>query len=264
MNKKFEIFIVYAFCGENAKGNSAGVLLLDDFPSDDILQRIAAEVNLSETAFVSLKKTGHYRLRWFTPTREVRLCGHATLASAFVLYRENKINEEKISFDSLSGILEVKKKSPSEFELNFPRDFLNPIESLSGIEEALGSDVLEIFQGREDYLVLLKNEDSLHKLAPDFEKLKAIKSRGFIITSETHRKGFDFVSRFFAPNYGINEDPATGSAHCTLAEYWSKRLKRFSLKGYQASKQGGIVNIRLEKERVYLSGSAYLENKIEI
>lgn len=264
MDQKFQIYIVRAFCGENAKGNPAGILLLDEFLSDATLQKIASQVNLSETAFVSFKMPGYYRLRWFTPIREVALCGHATLASAFILHHEKKTVENKICFESLSGTLEVTKKSSCEFELNFPKDSLNPIKSLPGIEEALGSDVLEIYHGRDDYLVVVDGEEKLQQLAPDFEKVKTIKSRGVIVTSKTHRNGFDFVSRFFAPNYGIDEDPATGSAHCTLAEYWSVQLKKLSLRGFQASKQGGIVSVRLENERAYLSGETYLECRLSV
>jgi PhzF family phenazine biosynthesis protein len=253
-HQNFNIQIFNAFCGFEAKGNPAGVTLLKKDLSDDHLQQIAQQVNLSETAFLLEKEEGHYQLRWFTPQCEVDLCGHATLAATDYLANKMKDVKKEVVFFTRSGKLLARKIEKNSYELDLPRDSLQEVDFIKFFEDLLGCDVLHTYRGKDDFLILLSEENSLLTLTPSFKKLEKVPSRGVIVTSSTQKKGFDFVSRFFAPQSGINEDPVTGSAHCSLAEYWSPKLKKVELKGYQASERGGVVQVKIKDKKVYLSG----------
>jgi PhzF family phenazine biosynthesis protein len=219
------------------------------------MQSMAAEMNLSETAFLLPGRDG-YRLRWFTPKVEVELCGHATLASAHVLY-ETKIVPEKatIQFHTQSGLLKANCKN-EWVELDFPsqpplREFLpGDVYAALGIHSGVAS------RHGNKILIELENESAVRDLHPDFISLLNATQHEVIVTSRSQTRGFDFVSRFFAPSVGINEDPVTGSAHCVLAPYWSQKLGKKEMKAYQASERGGVLRVKLGKDRVFIQGQA--------
>ena len=214
---KLDIFYIDAFSDKQFSGNPAAVIF-SDLDDSNLMQKIASENNLSETAFIKSEDNKNY-IRWFSPTIEVDLCGHATLASAFVYF--NFLNKEssEIIFQSASGELKVKKKSDI-YELDFPKDNLKPIDSIEIIEQATGLTPLETYLGNINMLAIFENEEMVKNIKPDFEKLKNIEGQGLIVTSSSGE--YDFVSRYFCPKYGINEDPVTGSAHTSLIPYWSK------------------------------------------
>lgn len=244
-----------AFADRPFAGNPAAVCLLDDERDAAWMQAVAAEMNLSETAFVRPLSDG-FELRWFTPTVEVDLCGHATLASAHALWTENIVaNGSTIRFRSKSGELTCRQRDKL-IELDFPATPVGPVEHSEEICEALGCD--SIFQGTSkfDRLVMVESEQVLRSIQPAFHKLRALPSRGVIVTSASGDPGFDFVSRFFAPNAGVDEDPVTGSAHCALGPFWSERLGKTEMTAYQASARGGIVRVRVAADRVFLAGNA--------
>ena len=216
------IFYVDAFTKELFKGNPAGVCILEEWPSDAVLQAIAFENNLSETAFVNLKEDP-LQIRWFTPTLEVELCGHATLATARILFDEYFQNETKISFQSKSGELIALQKDGMIY-LDFPIDHPTVIESESLINESLKCEPIEILKGRSDYLAIMASEKDIKNLQPDFSLMAKLNSRGLVVSAESSE--FDFISRCFYPQTGIDEDPVTGSAHCMLAAYWSEKLNK--------------------------------------
>jgi len=240
---------VDAFASGPFTGNPAAVCLLDRPREDGWMQRVAAEMNLSETAFL-LREGGAYRLRWFTPKVEVDLCGHATLASAHVLFGRG---EPEARFLTRSGVLNATRRG-EWIELDFPALPVEEAPPPPGLVEALG--VRPRFSGRSrfDHLVEVDSEDSVRALRPDFARLAAVDTRGTIVTARGTRH--DFVSRFFCPAVGIDEDPVTGSAHCALAPYWAGRLGRPALRGFQASARGGEVAVRLAGDRVFLGGRA--------
>jgi PhzF family phenazine biosynthesis protein len=250
---------VDAFTNTLFKGNPAAVCVVDAFPSDDFMQSVATEVNLSETAFIVPLNGNHFEIRWFTPKTEVNLCGHATLAAAHVLWDELAIvTTETIYFESKSGVLKAWRDEQG-ITLDFPATQVEEISTPDGLLEALG--VSPVFVGRagDDYLVELLTEDELVHLNPNIARLAEIDCRGIIITAEgAPDKDYDFVSRFFAPKVGVIEDPVTGSAHCKLATYWSYRLKKNEFNAYQASKRGGYIKVRYEAEgeRALLTGHA--------
>lgn len=256
------IYQVDAFSNKQFGGNPAAVVPLKDWLPDEVLQNIALENNLAETAYF-IERNGYFDLRWFTPAVEVNLCGHATLATAHVLWKEMGYNKNEITFQSKSGQLGVKKEG-DWYTLDFPTDNLTHIETPAIIQEALDVPILETHLGREDYLVLLESQEVVEGLSPDFKKLMALKARGVIVTAEG--EDVDFISRCFFPTFGIDEDPVTGSAHTTLAPYWAKHLSKNDLTAKQLSKRKGFLKIKWNGERTAISGQAvtYMKGSIFI
>jgi len=260
---KIPIYQVDAFTSEVFSGNPAAVCMLDKWIDDRKLQSIAAENNLSETAFLVRNAAG-FDLRWFTPTTEVALCGHATLASAFVLFVCKGWTSENIRFQTRkSGQLTVVKRD-NFLEMDFPSRPAHKRTSPAGLTEALGVESKEIFGSAEDLLVVLDNEKAVREAQPDFGALDRVDCRGTIITARGDRS--DFVSRFFAPQVGIPEDPVTGSAHCVLIPYWAGVLHKKDLHAFQVSKRGGELFCTYAGERVRISGKAvlYMEGTLTI
>jgi PhzF family phenazine biosynthesis protein len=219
------------------------------------MQSVATEMNLSETAFLLAEADG-YRLRWFTPAVEVQLCGHATLASAHVLWETGGLApDQEARFFTLSGLLTA-NRSGDWIELNFPVKPVLEAEAPAGLVEALGVQPVTIGRSQFDYLVELETEEAVRGLTPDIARLKGVEARGIIVTSRSHSGRYDFVSRFFAPAVGVTEDPVTGSAHCALAPYWAEKLGKNEMLAYQASARGGEVRVKLNGERVLLGGKA--------
>lgn len=250
------LFQVDAFADSVFAGNPAAVCLLGGPAEARWMQSVASEMNLSETAFVEPQAAG-YGLRWFTPVAEVGLCGHATLASAHVLYETGLAEPaEPVRFDSVSGPLTARHED-GLLVLDFPARPAGPAPPPPGLLAALGVDSAEwTGQAKDDLMVVLGREEEVTGLRPDTVALAGYGTRGVIVTAPASRPGADFVSRFFAPGVGIAEDPVTGSAHCTLAPYWAQRLGRPELTGYQASARGGTVGVRVEGDRVLLAGRA--------
>lgn len=252
-----KIYQADAFTDEAFKGNPAAVCILSELKKDSWMQNVAGEMNLSETAFLYKEKEG-YNLRWFTPKHEEDLCGHATLASAYVLWETQRVSEdEEIFFNTKSGLLTA-KKNEEWIELNFPTEAEKEVEAPDMLIKALGINPKYIGRNRLDFLVEVESEEIVRNIKPDFKLLENVKTRGVIVTSKSNSEKYDFISRFFAPEVGVNEDPVTGSAHCCLAPFWKKRLKKDDFLAYQASERGGIIKVRLEKDRVYLSGKAVM------
>jgi PhzF family phenazine biosynthesis protein len=257
------IRIVDAFTDRPFAGNPAGVLLLDAFPDDDRLQRIALEVNHAETAFAHRLPEGgeaDWALRWFTPATEVAMCGHATLATAHVP-RTTGVHEGTVRFATRSGVLVATPQEDGSITLDFPTASLTAVEVPAGIAVALGAEPRSAFDTGPnvgDLLLELADEKTVHALTPDHRALAAYSARGIIATAraEDPYRGYDFVSRCFFPNVGIDEDPVTGSAHTALAPFWSKRLGRPDLTGLQASPRSGRVHTRLHGDRTLLTGHA--------
>lgn len=247
--------VVDAFTDVPFRGNPAAVAVLDRFPTDRHLQEVAAELNLSETAFVVPRSDGDHDLRWFTPAVEVDLCGHATLAAAHVLGRPSA------RFHTRSGVLPCHVAADGRVTLNFPGDdpepwAVAPDPGLAGVRWT--------GRGRSDVLIELGEAAAVRALVPDLQALARLGSRTVIVTAAGDRPGVDCVSRVFAPNVGVPEDPVTGSAHCTLAVYWGRRLGRSELVGVQASPRGGTVHMQLRGERVLLSGAAVTVATVEM
>ncbi|HEC18330.1 MAG TPA: PhzF family phenazine biosynthesis protein [Gammaproteobacteria bacterium] len=255
MSKALSLFQVDAFTDRPFSGNPAAVCLLDRERDTDWLQAVAAEMNLSETAFL-LEQADGFRLRWFTPTTEVDLCGHATLAAAHVLWEQCLLTPETTArFHTRSGLLRATHNN-GMIELDFPATPAEPAPAPPGLLAALGLDKGNIYRSRFDYLVAVENEPAVRALQPDFSALGQIEARGIMVTARSDDPAYDFVSRFFAPAAGIDEDPVTGSAHCTLAPWWAPRLGKQSMTAYQASKRGGIIKVSLQDDRVRLGGRA--------
>ena len=259
------IFQVDAFTTKPFAGNPAGVCLLAAPQSEDWMQRVAAEMNLSETAFAVRRENGDYDLRWFTPAVEVDLCGHATLATAHVLRETGALESGQMArFHTRSGLLTA-RGGDGRIELNFPATPPAACEPPEGLLDALGVDAaVWVGRPRFDYLVEVASEQTVRELAPAFSELRGLGVRGVIVTAASTEPGLDFISRFFAPGAGIDEDPVTGSAHCALAPYWAAKLGKTSLTGYQASKRGGIVEMTVEGDRIRLRGSAVTVLKGEL
>lgn len=250
-----EIVQVDAFTSRPFTGNPAAVCILEEPPPDWWLQDVAREMNLSETAFLLPQDDG-YDLRWFTPAVEVELCGHATLASAHVLWADGRLPaDSEARFHTRSGLLTA-RKDEDWIELDFPAQPASPAEVPEGLARALGAEPLSVHRSRTDLLVEIGDEKSIRTLHPDFGALALIDARGIIVTSPAISDRFDFVSRFFAPRAGINEDPVTGSAHCTLGPFWAQRLGTTSMVGYQVSDRGGTVRVVVDGDRVRLGGQA--------
>jgi PhzF family phenazine biosynthesis protein len=246
---------VDAFTDRPYAGNPAAVCLLDRDASSEWMQAVAAEMNLSETAFVRRGPDG-YSLRWFTPNIEVDLCGHATLAAAHTLWETgNAQRAEPIVFQTRSGALTCSRHADL-IELDFPATPAEPAEAPPELLEALGVNATFVGKSKFDKFVLIDSESTLRALSPDFTRLRKIPMRGVIVTSPSVDPRFDFVSRYFAPGAGIDEDPVTGSAHCCLGPLWSKRLGKNEMTAFQASRRGGIVRVRVGGDRVFLGGRA--------
>lgn len=251
------IFQVDAFSSKPFRGNPAGVCLLHRPAPAAWMQNVAKEMNLSETAFL-LPEKGAFRLRWFTPRVEVKLCGHATLASAHILWEEGILPLGlEARFLTRSGLLTAARKG-QWVELDFPARPVGPKPPSWAKPLAAALGVKPAFVGRssEDALVEVTGESAVRKLQPDFKRLAGLPLRGVIVTSRASTKGFDFVSRFFCPAVGIDEDPVTGSAHCVLAPFWAGRLGKLRLAAYQASERGGVLRVGLEGRRVKIGGQA--------
>jgi PhzF family phenazine biosynthesis protein len=246
---------VDAFTSEPFKGNPAAVCVLDAERDAAWMQRVASEMNLAETAFLRAREDG-FGLRWFTPAVEVDLCGHATLASAHVLWESGRLAAGQTArFHTKSGLLTAVRNG-DWIELDFPSTPEEEVEAPPGLIEALGAPPRYVGKSRFDYLVELDSEAAVARLRPDFGALGAISARGVIATARSADPGFDFVSRFFAPASGINEDPVTGSSHCCLAPFWSRRLGKDSFLARQVSARGGVLKVRLSGDRVILGGQA--------
>jgi PhzF family phenazine biosynthesis protein len=249
------IIQVDAFTDKPFAGNPAAVCILPAPRDERWMQDVAREMNLSETAFLHPENDG-YRLRWFTPAVEVALCGHATLASAHVLWQDRHLPEgAPARFHTQSGLLTAQRRG-AWIELDFPATPPAPAEPPRGLVEALGVAPAAVGRSRFDYLVEVETEDMVRRLAPDLGALGRVEARGVIVTSRASAPGFDFVSRFFAPRVGVNEDPVTGSAHCVLAPFWAQRLGKTEMVAYQASARGGVVRVRVLGDRVILGGQA--------
>lgn len=258
---KLPIYQVDAFAEKAFQGNPAAVVPLSEWLDDSTMQAIAEENNLAETAFFVPTKEG-YHIRWFTPTDEVKLCGHATLASAFVLFNCLGCKSEQICFDSLSGRLVVIKHS-QWLTLNFPVQVPVPCETPQALVNGLGKKPLECYQN-EDILAVFGSEDDITSICPDHRHIEQLGTRGVIVTAPS--SDYDFVARFFAPQYGIPEDPVTGSAYTQLMPYWAKKLGKTKMSAKQVSARGGKLLCELKGDRVLISGTAvkYMEGSIEI
>ena len=250
-----EIFQVDAFTDKPFAGNPAAVCVLPEAADEAWMQDVANEMNLSETAFLVQQEDG-YNLRWFTPAVEVDLCGHATLASAHILWEQGLLPPDaQARFFTRSGLLSAVRKG-SWIELDFPAEPEEQTAIPETLFKAIGIDAQYVGKNRFDFLLEFESAETIHKLTPDFTLLSAISARGFIVTSRSDSSEYDFISRFFAPAFGINEDPVTGSAHCCLGPYWAKKLGKEELTAFQASARGGVVKVRVGDDRVYLGGQA--------
>lgn len=249
------IYQVDAFADRPFTGNPAAVVLLDAPCNDTWMQQVAAEMNLAETAFV-LPEGDAWRLRWFTPAVEVDLCGHATLATAHTLWESGRLPANEMArFNTRSGLLTAARHGDA-IELDFPLVPVEPIDAPSGLADALGARPQSVGCAGPNLLALLDNQAQLQALQPDFRALRGLDYQGVIVTAQASGSDYDFVSRYFAPAAGVDEDPVTGSAHCALAPFWSERLGREQLLGYQASQRGGYVHVRVDGDRVRLGGTA--------
>lgn len=257
---EYIMYQVDAFADRVFEGNPAAVIPLESWPDDELLLKIAMENNLSETAYF-VQQDDHYHLRWFTPEVEVELCGHATLASAFVLFEILGFSGEQIHFETMSGPLYV-KRSGDQLEMDFPVTSYKPADDYYSLSEGLGLPPLEVYEAGTKYMAVYEKESEVAGLNPDFNKLKAL-TKNVIVTAPGDQH--DFISRFFAPPAGINEDPVTGSAHTMLTPYWAGRLDKQELSARQISKRGGDIGCVLRGERVILRGNAvlYLTGRIE-
>jgi PhzF family phenazine biosynthesis protein len=259
---EIKLYQIDTFTNEIFKGNAAAICPLDNWISDDLMLRIASENNLSETGFF-VKENKGYHIRWFTPTVEVDLCGHATLAAAYVLYNYLNYKAENVVFQSRSGNLSV-RKSDDYFVLNFPSDKISNVDLTDELTSPFDIKPIDAFKGKTDYMLIFENEDIISKMTPDLSFLAKIRARGIIVTAKGNES--DFVSRFFAPQSGINEDPVTGSAHTTLTPFWSDFLNKTELIAKQLSQRGGILKCSNLGERVEISGQAttYLTGSIRL
>jgi PhzF family phenazine biosynthesis protein len=249
------LYIVDAFTDQPFRGNPAAVCMLSGAADGTWMQNMAREMNLSETAFLHPEGDG-YRLRWFTPAVEVALCGHATLASAHVLWETNRLPFTDLAkFYTQSGVLAAERRA-NEIELSFPAKPAEAAPAPDGLLAALGVEAEYVGRTSFDYLVQIESAERLRSLKPDFRKLATLPVRGVIVTSRSDEPRYDFISRFFAPASGVDEDPVTGSAHCTLGPFWKTRLNKAEFSAYQASPRGGIVKVRVTENRVFLAGQA--------
>lgn len=259
---KLNIYQIDAFTENIFGGNPAAVVPLEKWLPGQTMRNIAMENNLSETAFFVPEEDG-FHIRWFTPTTEVNLCGHATLAAAHVLFHHLNFNREEIVFQSRTGELKVKKENEL-IVLNFPASEVIETEIPQNIEKAFSIKPQNIYKGREDLMFIFEKQTDVQNLKPDFDFLKTLEMRGIIATAPSN--DFNFESRFFAPREGIDEDPVTGSAHTMLIPYWAKRLGKKKMVARQISKRGGILYCKYLNERVEIGGKAvtYLVGEISV
>lgn len=246
------LFQIDAFTSRHFAGNPAAVMILDDYPEDRILQALAGENNLAETAFI-VPNAGEYRIRWFTPTVEVPLCGHATLASAAVIMKRLEPNRDTVVFQSASGPLTV-HRSEQGYIMDFPARPCTPVTAPEGMAAALGCEFLEAQWDGFNFVVRLASVDDVRSLSPDLTAISRMACAGVIVTASGDAD-YDCISRYFAPAKGIPEDPVTGGAHCALTPYWADRLGKTELYAFQASARGGELRCRLRGNRVELEGS---------
>jgi len=249
------MFVVDAFAEAPFTGNPAAVCLLDDDVPAEWQQQVAAEMNLPETAFLIPRGPAEWGLRWFTPTVEVDLCGHATLAAAHVLWQACHVQAPALAFHTRSGVLTATREERA-VRLDFPAKPPTPAPASAALVQALGTTPEWVGGAGSDVLAVLARAEQIVALAPDLAGVAALDARGVIVTAPWDGPEYDFVSRFFAPRVGIPEDPVTGSAHCVLGPYWGERLGKDTLRAYQASARGGVLGVRLHDGRVYLSGRA--------
>jgi PhzF family phenazine biosynthesis protein len=256
------LYQVDAFTDRLFGGNPAAVCPLDSWPPDETMQQIAAENNLSETAFY-LRTGDRFRIRWFTPAVEVDLCGHATLASAYVIFRFDGYAGDRITLDSNSGPLAVRREGEL-LVLDFPADPPSPVTAPAGLAAAVGREPVETLKGKTDYLLVYPAEEDVAAIAPDFVALGRVEARGIVVTAPG--RGVDFVSRFFGPRVGVPEDPVTGSAHTMLTPYWSKRVGKPVLEARQLSKRLCRLRCRMAGDRVEIAGTAvpYLSGTLTV
>ena len=252
-------YVVDAFTDEVFSGNPAAVCITKEWLSDDLMMNITRENNLSETAF-AVKERDRYKLRWFTPGGEIDLCGHATLATAFVIMNYYDTHLEEVAFDTLSGVLTVKKKQDL-YEMDFPAYELKPKEVTSTMKDAIGARPVEAYMGR-DLLCIFESEDVVRGLSPDMEKLKALD--GLLLQVTAKGREYDCVSRSFAPKLNVPEDPVCGSGHCHIVPYWAKKEGKDDIIACQASRRGGILYCGIEADRVKLAGKAALYSEAEL
>jgi len=256
-----KLYIVDAFAERLFTGNPAAVCPLRKWLPDAVMQKIAFENNLAETAFV-VKETDSYRIRWFTPTVEVDLCGHATLAAAHVLFNHLGYEANELTFNSRSGLLKVTRDG-LYLTLNFPADDLKQTDLTERFSNCFSIHPIAVYRGNTDYMLIYDSQSSIENIIPYYEAIAQLDARGVIITAPG--EDADFVSRFFAPQSGINEDPVTGSAHTSLAPYWAEQLNKTKLTAFQLSQRGGALICEIKGDRVYISGRAitYLTGEIE-
>lgn len=258
------LYVVDAFTGKPFSGNPAAVCVTEGPRDAAWMQRVAQELNLSETAFLYPLESGGYHLRWFTPGAEVTLCGHATLASAFTLWQIGALpHEAEARFHTLSGWLSC-TRAGEWIAMDFPTKAITPCDTPPGLAEALGAEPRFVGLNNMDYLVELEDAATLRGLTPNVTVLASLPVRGVIVTAPSDTPEFDFLSRFFAPAVGVNEDPVTGSAHCALGPYWEAKLGKSELIGYQASARGGVVKLSVRGERILLCGQAVLVSQVEL
>ena len=260
---KVDLIQIDAFAEKVFQGNPAAVCPLSNWLKDSVMQSIASENNLSETAFILKTGVDQYDIRWFTPDGEVDLCGHATLASAHFLFERKLVDGQKVVFNSRSGHLPVCRHADGQLEIDFPAQTLAPCQAPPGLLSGLSVVTKETYRSI-DYLVILESQQQVLNCTPDMNQLIKLDLRGVIISAKGQCS--DFVSRFFAPKYGIHEDPVTGSAHCILTPYWAKRLDKAILKARQLSKRGGQLTCEMNGKRVLLKGRAitYMTGEITI
>jgi PhzF family phenazine biosynthesis protein len=257
------LYVVDAFTNQPFRGNPAAVMISDSPPNEDWMKSVSREMNLAETAFL-YPIEGGFSLRWLTPTVEVDLCGHATLASAFVLWHLGRLGpNESARFSTRSGWLTC-RQSDGWIEMDFPSLVPQAIDAIGKIQEALSIPIRYAGSTGMDYLVEVDDEQTLTTFCPDHQRIATLPVRGCILTSRSNDPKYDFVSRFFAPAAGVPEDPVTGSAHCALAPYWSNRIQKTELIGFQASARGGIVRVRCHQDRVLLLGQAVLMSQVDL
>jgi PhzF family phenazine biosynthesis protein len=257
------LHVVDAFTAKPYAGNPAAVCLLEAAAPEPWMKSVAREMNLSETAFLH-PMHGGFGLRWFTPTVEVSLCGHATLASAFTLWETGVLRpDQEARFHTLSGWLTC-RRSGDWIEMDFPAKPAQPCAAPAGLGEAFGAALTWVGQSGMDYLVEVADEKTLRALEPNLSALSKLSVRGIIVTSRSDSPDFDFVSRFFAPGSGVDEDPVTGSAHCTLGPYWQQKLGKRAFLAFQASARGGTVGVEVRGDRVLLRGQAVLISRVEL
>ena len=258
------LFVVDAFTDQPFGGNPAAVCPLANWPDNAWLQSVAAEMNLAETAFVVERPDGSFDLRWFTPEVEVELCGHATLATAHALWKTGRANiDAPLAFHTLSGLLTARRIG-EEIELNFPVEAPSPAPVPEHLLKGLGVAAVSVHRNRFDYLVEVADERTVRDVSPDFARLRQVMTRGITVTSRSDDARFDFVSRFFAPAVGVDEDPVCGSSHCCLGPFWQQRLGKSELFAHQISKRGGVLRVICDGDRVRLAGRAVLVTQGEL